>query len=75
MNELKVGMKVRVNKNMDILEEYQKRYVGLEGRICNIWSTDNFSYSVKFKGCALKHQILDFNAHELDIIKNNIRKI
>ncbi|MFW6281532.1 MAG: hypothetical protein ACOC1O_01900 [bacterium] len=75
MKNLKVGMKVKVNKNMKIIEDYQEEYIGQEGIIYNIRSIEHYPYSVKFENSNLRDEILDFNASELDILKNNIKKL
>lgn len=76
MVEIKEGMRVKVNQDMNVQEEEQLDYIGLTEVVIKVKNTRlPFPYLVKFSEEWLMEQELSFDRKELDIVNNNIRRI
>lgn len=76
MVEIKEGMRVKVNQDMNVQEEEQLDYIGLTGIVVMVENKRlTFPYLVKFSEEWLTEQELYFDRKELDIVQNNIRRI
>lgn len=76
MVEIKEGMRVKVNQNMNVQEEELLDYIGLTGVVVNVKSKIiSFPYLVKFSEEWLMEQELSFDRKELDVLGNSIKKV